>query len=288
MIEHSFTTRKIDCFNPNRIALSGQCFRWSIIDDTHVELIAFGEYLQIAYLGDSTFAFSCYESDFSRIWEDYFDLNRDYISVIDSIDPEDSYLTSASSFSYGIRILKQEPFETMISYIISQRRSIPSITTCVERLCRLCARKIILPALCFEASPFTASLHEEYYAFPEAKDLNKLTFDDISSIGAGYRTDYIMNATKDICSGRIDLTYLYELSDDKLYEALISMRGIGAKVANCIMLFGYSRTSRFPIDVWMSRIVEKNYGGSFDTSKYPDTAGIMQQFMFFYERNTFR
>ena len=134
----SMVIRKIDFFDMHKIADSGQAFRIKGIDGTHTELIAFGRYLQVADLGNNEFAFSCSEKEFTSIWEEYFDLKRNYSSIVRSIDPKDDYLKNAARFSEGIRILKQEPFETTISYIISQRRSIPSITTSVERISKLC------------------------------------------------------------------------------------------------------------------------------------------------------
>ena len=104
-------------------------------------------------------------------------------------------------------------------------------------------------------------------------------------MGVGYRDRYIVEAVHDINSGKIDLPSLSKKSDNELYEVLTSMFGVGTKVANCTMLFGFGRTGRFPVDVWIKRILDKYYGGTFDTSPYPDTAGIMQQFMFYYERN---
>ena len=274
-------TRRIGFFDMHKIADSGQAFRICDIDETHTELVAFGKYLQVADLGNGEFAFSCDEKDFSSIWENYFDLGRDYDSIARSIDPKDSYLKDAAKFSSGIRILKQEPFETTISYIISQRRSIPSITTSVERISALCGKKIQSPKL---KAPFAKPLKTEYYAFPSPSELASLSLEDIEGTGVGYRAPYIVQAAEGFNTGLLDPKALAKLDDDSLYKALMSMFGVGTKVANCVMLFAYARTSRFPIDVWIQRIVDRYYNGSFDCSKYPETAGIMQQFMFYYER----
>ena len=274
-------TRTIPFFDPHKIALSGQAFRFNIIDDSHVELIACGNYLQIAAVGDDDFAFSCSEEDFEKIWKDYFDIDRDYVKVFHSIDENDEYLKDAAAFGYGIRILKQEPFETLISYIISQRRSIPAIMTSVERICEKYGKKIKAPSL---SDPFVKPTKKCYYAFPTCKELSKASLNDIADMGVGYRDRYIIEAIHDIDCGKIDLKSLKDKSDDELFTVLTSMFGVGTKVANCVMLFGFNRTGRFPIDVWIQRILDKYYGGKFDTTPYPDTAGIMQQFMFFYER----
>jgi N-glycosylase/DNA lyase len=274
-------TQKIDFFDMHKIADSGQAFRIRDIDETHTELIAFDRYLQVADMGNGEFAFSCSEKEFSSVWAGFFDLGRDYKAIVSSVDPSDDYLKAAASFSEGIRILKQEPFETTISYIISQRRSIPSITTSVERISALCGSKIAVPKL---KAPFVKPLKDEYYAFPSPSELSSLSLKDIEGTGVGYRAPYITQASSGFASGMIDPVSLAKLDDEALYKALTAMYGVGTKVANCVMLFAYARTARFPVDVWIQRIVDRYYNGSFDCSKYPGTAGIMQQFMFYYER----
>ncbi|PWJ71184.1 N-glycosylase/DNA lyase [Ruminococcaceae bacterium R-25] len=274
-------TAKIDFLDLLKVADSGQAFRIRVIDDTHVELVAFGRYLQIADLGKDTFAFSCDEKEFEDIWKPYLDLDRDYGRIVKSIDKNDEYLMAAANFGKGIRILKQDIFETTISYIISQRRSIPSITTSVERISKLCGKKIKAPKL---ESPFVVPLEKEYYSFPTPEELNKLPYKELENTGVGYRAPYIARAAEEFSSGKLDPDALSSLSDDALYKALTAMYGVGTKVANCVMLFAFARTGRFPVDVWIQRIEDRYYNGHFDCTPYPDTAGIMQQFMFYYER----
>lgn len=274
-------TVKIPFLDLLKVADSGQAFRFKVIDDKHVELVAFGKYLQIAKTAEDTFAFSCTQKEFEDIWTSYFDLGRDYNEIVNSINKNDKYLLDASDFGSGIRILKQDIFETTISYIISQRRSIPSITTSVERISKLCGKKIKAPKL---SEPFVKPLCDEYYAFPTPQELCTLSFEELENTGVGYRAPYIARATEEFCSGKLDPASLSELSDEDLYKALIAMYGVGTKVANCIMLFAFARTGRFPVDVWIKRIEDKYYNGHFDCSPYPDSAGIMQQFMFYYER----
>lgn len=274
-------TTHIDFFDPVKIADSGQAFRIHTIDDTHTELVAFGKYLQIASLGGGKFAFSCGKDEFREVWYEYFDLGTDYVKVAQSIDKDDDFLNAATSYGDGIRILKQDVFETIISYIISQRRSIPSITTCVDRLSALAGTKIKPAKL---GAPFVKPLKNEYYAFPSVKQASKLTAEELNRIGAGYRTSYIMSAVNDFESGKLVPEQMKKLDDDELYEALTAMHGVGTKVANCAMLFGFHRTGRFPIDVWIKRIEDRYYNGHFEAERYPETAGILQQFMFYYIR----
>ena len=274
-------TAKIPFLDLLKVADSGQAFRIRVIDDAHIELVAYGRYLQIAKTAKDTFAFSCNEKEFEDIWKPYLDLGRDYGKIVRSIDKNDEYLIAAAKFGEGIRILKQDIFETTISYIISQRRSIPSITTSVERISKLCGKKIKAPKL---EDPFVAPLEKEYYAFPTPEALNNLPYKDLENTGVGYRAPYIARAAEEFCSGKLDPDALSALSDDALYKALTAMYGVGTKVANCVMLFAFARTGRFPVDVWIQRIEDRYYNGHFDCTPYPDTAGIMQQFMFYFER----
>ncbi len=274
-------TVKIPFLDLLKVADSGQAFRIRVIDDTHIELVAYGRYLQIAKTAKDTFAFSCSEKEFEDIWKPYLDLGRDYGKIVRSIDKNDEYLMAAAKFGEGIRILKQDIFETTISYIISQRRSIPSITTSVERISKLCGKKIKAPKL---EDPFVAPLEKEYYAFPTPEELTNLPYKELENTGVGYRAPYIARAAEEFSSGKLDPDALSALSDDDLYKALTAMYGVGTKVANCVMLFAFARTGRFPVDVWIKRIEDRYYNGHFDCTPYPDTAGIMQQFMFYYER----
>jgi len=273
-------TKHIEFFDPNKIADSGQAFRIHKIDDSHTETVAYGKYLQIAKTAPNEYTFSCTQEEFENIWEDYFDLKEDYEQIAKTIDQKDRYLKEAAKFSHGIRILKQEPFETLISYIISQRRSIPSITTSVDRLSELNSRQIQVPEEIQTNPIFANPLKQQYFAFPTQEELQKISFDELQSTGVGYRAPYIEQAAKT----PFNPNELRKLTDDELFEYLISMHGVGKKVANCVMLFAFHRTGRFPVDVWIERIQNKYYNGHFDADRYPDTAGIMQQFMFYYER----
>ena len=194
-------TVKIDFLDLAKVADSGQAFRIKVIDSTHIELVAFGRYLQIADLGSGNFAFSCSDIEFEAIWKPYLDLGRDYKKIVKSIDKNDEHLLAAATFGKGIRILKQDVFETVISYIISQRRSIPSITTSVERISKLCGKKIKAPKL---SKPFVKPLCDEYYAFPTPEELNSLSFEKLEETGVGYRAPYISRAAEEFANGKLD------------------------------------------------------------------------------------
>lgn len=256
-------------FDLKQIAESGQCFRMKMEDDSHARVIAGDRLLSISHKGDGGFELSCTEEEYHNFWYEYFDLGCDYGDFIDAIDPADSFLNRAAASGSGIRILRQEPFETLISFIISQRKSIPAIRTSVEKLCISCGRKIA----------------DDIFAFPEPADLAGLSEDELKECALGYRVPYVREAARRIACGEKDLEAMRELTDDALYEELVSFKGVGRKVANCVMLFAYHRIGAFPEDVWIKRIEDDHYGGRFPVERYEGFAGVLQQYMFFSARN---
>lgn len=256
----------IENFNLDQISKSGQCFRMNKISENIYEIIAFSKVLQIEDLGGSCFRFYCDIDDFNNIWFEYFDLGTNYSSFISAIPKEDIFLKKASDFGYGIRILKQDPWEMIITFIISQRKNMPSIKKCVEMI----------------SQKYGRHLYDDKYAFPTPKELSMATVEELKNCSLGYRVSYIMKTTEAIKNGEIDPYSLYQLNNMELLDKLLSLNGVGTKVANCIMLFAYHRIDAFPIDVWISRILEKEYNNKFDTSLYKGFAGIMQQYMFYY------
>ena len=255
-------------FDLKQIEESGQCFRMKMTDDSHAVVVARGKILEIRHVTGDTFEFDCSGEDFDNIWYDYFDLGTDYEAFISTIPKKDLFLQKAAQAGRGIRILRQDPFETLITFIISQRKSIPAIKTSVERLCRICGNLIT----------------DGIYAFPEAGALADLSESDLSSCALGYRAPYVRNAAEMVCRGGFDLSAASQLEDKALLERLKTLKGVGDKVANCVMLFAYHRTGAFPVDVWISRIVDEYYQGHFPLDRYEGYAGIMQQYMFYYRK----
>ena len=260
--------KKIRNFSLGQIADSGQCFRMTMLDDTHARLVAFGRMLDVTDNCDGSFDLSCNEEEYEGVWSDYFDLDEDYAGFIASIDKEDGFLTRAAEYGSGIRILKQEPFETLISFIISQRKNIPAIQSSVDKLCKACGDRI----------------GDEIYAFPEPSGIVSLSSAELEGCSLGYRAPYVREAARWVASGEISLEALRNLPDDKLFDELMSFYGVGKKIANCVMLFAYHRIGAFPVDVWIQRIEDEYYGGRFPIEKYQGFAGVLQQYMFFYGR----
>lgn len=263
-------------FDISKIAESGQCFRLNENEEGTYGLIHKGRYLEIGYRPDSMqYEFECSTDEYERIWKDYFDMTFDYAGIESAVDKKDAFLVNAVRYGSGIRILKQDPWEMLISFIISQRKSIPAIKTSIEKLCRLCGREI-------------HTKRGIRYAFPSSEEVAGLTYDELASCSLGYRTKYVAAAAEAAANGSIDLDALYELSDGDLKEELLRLYGVGTKVADCIMLFAYHRLDSFPEDVWIKRAMENEYPKGFPAEKYSGYAGIMQQYIFFYMRNTYK
>ncbi len=252
-----------------RIADSGQTFRMSpdpeLCEKTGGDVCRCIAGDKVCFAGAGLVR--CPKED-DAFWKDYFDIETSYESFIDAIDPEDTYLTSAAEYGKGIRILRQDPWEMLITFIISQRRSIPSIKTCVEALCSRWGRK----------------LEGGLYAFPSAEELASASMDELACCSLGYRTEYVYLAARGVSSGEIDLAAMQEMPDPQLLDALMALRGVGPKVANCVSLFGFYRIGAFPIDVWIDRVLREHYPQGFPMDRYKGFAGVMQQYMFFAAR----
>jgi N-glycosylase/DNA lyase len=261
-------------FDIQKIAESGQCFRLNRIGDHEWLLIAFGKVLHIIMERKGRYCFSCGRKEFESLWKDYFDLETDYGKFAERIPKKDLFLQKAAAYSDGIRILRQDPWEILISFIISQRKSIPAIQTSVEKLSAAFGKKI-------------PDGTKTYYAFPRPEELSRADYDDILACSVGYRAPYIYRAAKMCASGELDLMSLSELDDAALREKLLSVNGVGEKVAGCVMLFGYHRTGAFPVDVWIQRMMDLHYDGHFPIKRYRGFAGIIQQYIFYYGRQTY-
>ena len=254
------------------IADSGQCFRWRKIDSGY-RVIAFGKVLHIS---EDTYTneicLDCSEQEFEDVWRDYLDLDTDYSYIIDQIPETDTYLKAAAEYGDGIRILKQDPWETLISFIISQRKNIPAIKQAVEKICSVSGKYL------------GEENGEALYAFPSIDELAVLTVEDLTNCSLGYRAKYIQSTADAFANGGSDMARLSEMTDDDLFNALCSFYGVGKKVALCTMLFGFHRMDSFPVDVWMNKVAEKRYSGEIPMERYSPWGGIMQQYMFAYER----
>ena len=264
----SYTIREPH-FSIGQIANSGQVFRLTQQEDGTFVLCAGAERLDIAVEQDGAVTFSCDQEAFDGRWRSYFDMDTDYAGAMESIPEEDGFLRMAAASGAGLRILRQDPWEMLITFIISQRKSIPAIRTSVERLCALCGRDM-----------------GSWYAFPTAEEIAACTMDELRSCGVGYRAKYISETAKR-CIG-CDLHTLDHLDDEALLDALMAFPGVGVKVAHCVMLFGYHRFGAAPVDVWIQRVIDQHYGGVNPFPRYGNIAGLYQQYMFYYRQHVLR
>lgn len=258
-----------DDFDLERIFECGQCFRWNRDTDGSYSGIAFSKPCKI-FKSDTGIMISGTAEDFEKIWRPYFDLDRNYSEIRKRISI-DEYMKSASDFGAGIRILRQDKWEALCSFIISQCNNIPRIKKIVEKLCSLFGEKVSL-------------FGKEYYSFPSAEKIAGLTAEDLAPLRAGYRAPYIIDAARLISSGTLDLESIAAGSPADALKTLKSIHGVGDKVANCTVLFGLQMLDAFPIDVWMKKALRAHYGDSFDPSVFSPYAGIAQQYMFYYAR----
>ncbi len=264
-----------DDFEPDRIAESGQCFRWTKTDDSTYRIIAGKSCLYITASGNGCYDLDCSEEEYNSFWSDYFDFQEDYRSIREKIDPEkDPFLWRAAEQEKGIRILRQDPWEMLITFIISQNKNIPGICSCVESLSEKCGERKI------------DSKGKQYYAFPEPAEILAFSESDLTACKLGYRTKYVYAAAKAVMSGIIGFNGLSEADEKAAIPELTGLFGVGIKVANCVSLFGLHHLNAFPIDVWIKRILAREYPDGYPFDQYSPYNGVYQQYMFAYYRHT--
>lgn len=274
----------IDNFDIKQICDSGQCFRMNMLEDGAVEVIAKGHYLTVLQNGKDVH-FNCSDEDLKDFWINYFDLERDYGKIINSIDGSDLYLKNAAQFGSGIRILNQDLWEMIISFIISQRNNIKRIRTCIRKLCEKYGQKHVICDSDLQnlVNTDTKDLLKEtvYYDFPTPEALMNAEIEDIRALGVGYRDVYIKKAAEAVVSGQIDLDLVSNMDYMQAREELLKLFGVGEKVADCICLFALHHLDAFPRDTHIISIVDNHYNGNFPFEKYKGYAGVLQQYMFF-------
>ncbi len=254
----------LDCFTLGATLDCGQAFRWRQISPTTWDGIVRDKYLKIEQTDNTVILHNTSPEDYYSIWESYFDLNRDYGKIIEQINNQK--LKTAAEYSRGIRILRQEPWETLCSFIISQNNNIPRIKGIIDRLTENFGEKI-----------------DGGYTFPTAEKIATLTLDDLSVLRSGFRAKYILDAAKKVADGTINLQALKLIDTEKAREELLKIYGVGNKVADCVLLFGLGHLSAFPKDVWIKRALEEMFGGSLSETN-SEFAGIYQQYIFYYAR----
>ncbi len=276
-------------FDIEDILECGQCFHFSRLSEKEYEILAFGKYLHIKQENDVSYKhngnriilYNTSPADYELIWKKYFDIDRDYNSIKNNIIAIDDRLTRAVNEKQGIRILNQDFFETLISFIISQNKQIPHIKQIVHTISERYGE-------CIELDDGRC-----VYTFPDVDKLYQVSEDELRECKVGFRAPYIRNAVEMVYNGEISEELLASMSVDEARKKLMTIKGVGEKVANCVLLFGLGFKDVFPVDVWMKRIMEYMYFEkdtkkeiieSFAMDKFGEYAGYAQQYLFFYGR----
>jgi len=256
-----------DSFDIEQTLDCGQCFRWEKVADNAYHGVAYGKALTISQQGNTISLHNCTKEDFKNIWYNYFDLATDYDKVKAELSMVHPILKEAQQYAPGIRILKQEPWEALCSFIISQNNNIPRIKGIIKRLCE----------------SYGNSIGEGDYSFPSADTLSQCTADDLAPLRSGFRAKYIVDACSRVSRGETDLEEIMALPSQLAKTELMKIKGVGPKVADCTMLYGMGKKECFPLDVWMKRAMEVLFP-SLTPQSFGNNAGIAQQYIFHYSR----
>ncbi len=281
-MKQKYIIKNKQSFNPIHIFECGQCFRWNKQEDGSYIGIVRNNVLKVEEKEDNIIITGNCEEDIKQLCEDYFSLDEDYEKIKENLSKIDDNLKTSIKFGKGIRILHQDLWETIISFIISANNNIPRIKGIIERISKKYGKKII-----FE--------EKEYYTFPTVKELSRATVEELRNLGLGFRDVRVFETTRKIYIKEVDLEELKKEKDIcKIEELLLSLPGVGPKVADCIMLFSLKKYQVFPIDVWVRRVMSELYFENkeqkpqkikeFVKNYYGERAGLAQQYLFYWRR----
>jgi N-glycosylase/DNA lyase len=284
--EKGIILKDIKNFELSHIFDCGQCFRWNRQENGNYIGVAYGKVIEIEKKHKDVIIYNTDEKEFHEIWKDYFDLERDYLKIKEALS-EDNLLKVSVEFGHGIRLLQQEPFELVISFIISSNNRIPMIKRAITNISEKFGNNINYKG-------------KTYYAFPTLEQLSKATVDDLTGCSTGFRAKYIADTVEKIQEAQInkninkfDLNWIRTQNDDNCHDALQIFNGVGPKVADCVMLFSMSKYSAFPVDVWVKRAMQHFYLApdvslkkirDFARNKFGELSGFAQQYLFYYAR----
>lgn len=264
-------TTELENFSLEEICRSGQCFRMRPISDDTYALVAGDKYLEVTQHG-TIVDFHCNDAELVCYWVSYFDLDADYGIPAAVVNPRDRYLCEAIAAGSGIRILRQDLWEMIISFLISQQNNISRIKNCIEKLCEQYGEKM------------TSTNGKEYYAFPTVQSLAEASEEELKGLGLGYRARYVSQTAKSIYYGEVSLE---KIANMRYYRRakneLMKLCGVGDKVADCICLFALHHMDAFPIDTHIRQVLDEHYKRGFPNRRYRGMRGIMQQYIFYYE-----
>ena len=257
-------------FSPLKIAGSGQCFRFRVYEDGRLVIPHRRYCLTLTPEGPDGYAADCDQNEFENIWRPYFDLDTPYAVIRERIGAEDPYLKAACEAGKGIRILRQDPWETLVSFLISQNRNIPAIKKSIELMC---------------AAAGGDGAREDIPPFPGPEAVAALGEEGLLRCRVGYRAKYITAAARAAMEGAFDPSRLGRLTMPDCVGDLKTLYGVGEKVARCVALYGFHHLDAFPVDVWIRRVLDREYPGGYPFDRYAPYNGVYQQYMFEYERS---
>ena len=246
----------------------GQCFRWQKNSENSYTGIFKGKKLELSQLTPNTIILSTDMSDFKKIWYKYFDLETDYKKIGENITTLHPILKKAYIECSGVRILRQEPWETLCSFIISQNNNIPRIKKIIKSLCDLFGDKIE---------------NSKEKSFPSSEVISKLNLEDLEPIRSGFRAKYILDAARKVSSKIVDFNKIENLDYIDAKNELMKIKGVGPKVADCVLLYGFHRLEAFPEDVWIKKVMNKFFKNE-SPKIFGEYAGIAQQYLYHYSR----
>lgn len=265
-IENDRVILNVPCFDPSRTLDCGQAFRWVQTGENEWHGVAYSRPLTLRQSENGIELIGTNKEDFENIWKDYFDLERDYGALCKRF-MQDKHLEKAVTECSGIRVLRQEPWEAICSFIISANNNIPRIKGIIDRLCRLLGD----------------DLGNGDYSFPSAAKIAEAGIDALAPIRAGFRAKYIIDAAQKVANGEIDFEKIYASSVDEGRDELIKIKGVGEKVAQCALLYGFGKVDAFPVDVWVKRIMQELYPDGLPECVC-GARGIAQQYLFHWRR----
>ena len=245
----------------------GQAFRWVECTPGVWEGAAFGKFLRLSQQGEGVL-FHCSQEEFETVWRSYFDLGADYEAKRAALSRLSPALAEAAAFAPGIRILRQEPWEALCSFIVSQNNHIPRIKGILQRLCQAFGQPIG---------------DSGWQSFPTPQRLAACGLQDLAPLRAGFRAKYLLDAAQKVSSGQVDLEKVAAAPVDAGRAELQKIFGVGPKVAECALLYGFHKTECFPLDVWMKRAMATLLPGT-DPRNFGENAGLAQQYLFHYSR----
>lgn len=288
MKEQKLVLKNIDSFKLEDIFECGQCFRWDRQEDgSYIGVIKNGV-LKVSKQGKSVAFEGVLEGDINSIVYDYFDLETNYNDFKDRLSKIDDNMKRSIEFGNGIRILNQDLWEMVISFIISANNNIPRIKGIINRISEKVGQKVTWNG-------------KDYFLFPSPEELSKLSVADLRALGTGFRDKRIYNTTQMIINKEINLDSLIKIkSTEEIRNELLKLDGVGEKVADCILLFALHRFDTFPVDVWVRRVMNVLYIHNEDEAKvnkkqirevayslFGEIEGIAQQYLFYWARENF-